>query len=50
MATAKLSMLMIPGAAVPFLIEASAQYALSPLPSLWIGKAALGNVRSGPGR
>lgn len=44
MAASKLSSLMIFGAAVPFFIEHKIQYALSPLPSFWIGKAILENT------
>lgn len=39
MAIAKLSSLMIFGAAVPFFLKHSIQYALFPLPSFWVGKA-----------
>lgn len=39
MAVAKLSSLMIFGAAIPFFIKHNAQYVISPLPSFWIGKA-----------
>lgn len=44
MAAAKLSSLMICGAAVPFFIKGSIQYILSPLPAFWIGKAACENA------
>lgn len=43
MAVAKLSSLLICGAAVPFLIEHNVQYAIAPLPSFWIGKAVCEN-------
>lgn len=39
MAVSKLSSLMLFGATGPFFLEAPVQYALSPLPSFWIGKA-----------
>ena len=39
MAVAKLSTLMLLGAAVPFFIRDNAQYCLALLPSFWIGKA-----------
>lgn len=39
MAVSKLSSLMILGAAVPFFIKHKVQYAVSLLPSFWIGKA-----------
>ena len=39
MAAAKLSSLLIFGAAVPFFLRQDAQYIMSPLPSFWIGKA-----------
>lgn len=43
MAVTKLSSLTLFGAAAPFFIKNNAQYALSPLPSFWIGKAACEN-------
>lgn len=39
MAAAKLSSLLIFGAAVPFFLRQGTQYIMSPLPSFWIGKA-----------
>ena len=44
MAVSKLSTLMIVGAAIPFFIKNRVQYALSLLPSFWIGKAICENV------
>ncbi len=44
MVVAKLSALMIFGAAIPFFIKHDIQYILSPLPSLWMGKAICENV------
>lgn len=44
MAVAKLSSLMIFGAAIPFFIKDGVQYAVFPLPSFWIGKAILENI------
>lgn len=44
MAVAKLSSLMLLGAAVPFFARQNAQYAVSLLPSFWIGKAVCENV------
>lgn len=44
MAVAKLSSLMLFGAAVPFFIKSGAQYALFPLPSFWAGKAMCENA------
>ena len=41
MAAAKLSMLTVFGAAIPFFLRSNLQYFLSPLPSFWIGKAVL---------
>lgn len=38
-AVTKLSTLVIFGAVIPFFIKGNIQYALSPLPSFWIGKA-----------
>ncbi len=43
MAVAKLSGLVILGAAVPFFVRSNVQYLVSPLPSFWIGKAVLEN-------
>lgn len=43
MAVAKLSTLTVFGAAGPFFIKSGLQYALSPLPSFWLGKAACEN-------
>ena len=40
MAVAKLSMLPVVGAVIPFFIRENIQYVLSWLPSFWIGKAA----------
>lgn len=45
MAVAKLSGLMIFGAAVPFFIKGNLQYVLFPLPSFWIGKAIFENTQ-----
>lgn len=44
MAVAKLSSLMLFGAAVPFFIRDNVQYVLSPLPSFWLGKAIFENM------
>lgn len=44
MAVAKLSTLMIFGAAIPFFIKYDIQYILSPLPSFWIGKTICENT------
>ncbi len=44
MAVAKLSGLMIFGAAIPFFIKDDLQYVLFLLPSFWIGKAVCENV------
>lgn len=44
MAVSKLSSLMILGAAVPFFIKHKVQYAVSLLPSFWIGKAIVEHV------
>ncbi len=44
MAVAKLSGLMMFGAAIPFFIKDGLQYVLFPLPSFWIGKAVCENV------
>ncbi len=44
MAVAKLSGLMIFGAAIPFFIEDDLQYVLFSLPSFWIGKAVCENI------
>ncbi|MCI8293145.1 MAG: ABC transporter permease [Hespellia sp.] len=44
MAVAKLSMLPVFGAAIPFFIKSNVQYAASPLPSFWIGKAIIENM------
>ncbi len=44
MAVAKLSGLMMFGAAVPFFIKGDLQYVLFSLPSFWIGKAACENI------
>ena len=41
MAAAKLSMLTVFGAAIPFFLRSNLQYFLSPLPAFWIGKAVL---------
>lgn len=43
MAVTKLSTLTILGAVIPFFIKGNIQYALFPLPSFWIGKAACEN-------
>lgn len=40
-AVAKLATLTVFGAAVPFFIQSNVQYAISPLPAFWIGKAIL---------
>ena len=40
-AGAKLASLTVFGAAVPFFIQSNVQYAISPLPAFWIGKAIL---------
>lgn len=45
MAVAKLSGLMMFGAAIPFFIKDDLQYALFSLPSFWIGKAVCENTR-----
>ena len=44
MAVAKLSSLILPGAAIPFFIKHNVQYVISPLPSFWIGKAIFENT------
>jgi len=44
MAVAKLSGLMIFGAAIPFFIKDDLQYVLFSLPSFWIGKAVCENI------
>lgn len=44
MAIAKLSTLVIVGAAIPFFIQRKIQYAVSLLPSFWIGKAVAENI------
>ena len=44
MAVTKLSTLMVCGAAIPFFIKHDVQYALSPLPSFWIGKTICENA------
>ena len=44
MAIAKLSTLTILGAVIPFFIKSDIQYAISPLPPFWIGKAILENM------
>lgn len=44
MAVTKLSALTVFGAAVPFFIRSKVQYAISLLPSFWIGKAILENT------
>lgn len=43
MAITKLSTLIMFGAVIPFFIKDNVQYALFPLPSFWIGKAAYEN-------
>ena len=40
-AVAKLATLTVFGAAVPFFIQSNVQYAISPVPAFWIGKAIL---------
>lgn len=44
MAMTKLSALVIVGAAIPFFIQHKIQYAVSLLPSFWIGKAVAKNI------
>lgn len=44
MAVAKLSTLIILGAAIPFFVKGNVQYAFSLLPSFWIGKTVCENV------
>ena len=43
MAVTKLSTLVIFGVVIPFFVKGNMQYILSPLPSLWIGKAIFEN-------
>ncbi len=43
MAVTKLSTLIILGVVIPFFIKGNMQYAISPLPSFWIGKAIFEN-------